>query len=87
MNNSGLFQLNGVIFNHILKDAFAFVAEKNLICSVMYAILLAGLIFVSGLIVEFIRQKLMRFIKISSLSKRIVDLSRSVIGKMLPLLD
>lgn len=69
-----LFQLNQVVWNVLIKDSFAFVVNKNIIIGVVYVFAFASLIFVSGLVMEFIRSKIAAWVKIPSLSKKIVNL-------------
>lgn len=77
-----LFQLNQVIWGVILKKAFVFVAEKNIITGVLCVFGLASLIFASGLIVEYIRTQLARLLRISSLSRKIVEFTDKNINKL-----
>lgn len=69
-----LFQLNQVIWNNIIKDAFAFVVSKNIVIGVLYVFAFALVIFVSGLIVECTRSKMAKLLRIPLLSKKIVIL-------------
>lgn len=81
-----LLQLNPVVWSNILKDAFVFVASKNIMTGILYVFGLAFLIFFSGLIVEFIRTKLAQALKISVLSDRIVSIADKIITKVLVVL-
>lgn len=76
-----LFQSNQVIWNNVIKDAFAFVVQKNIVIGVIYAFLFASIIFISGLIVEFLRSKLFTLIRIPLLSKKIVNVFDICLGK------
>lgn len=76
-----LFQLNQVLWHQVLKDAFAFVAEKNVAVGVAYIFVFAFAIFLSGLAVEFARRKLAKLCKIPALSRKIVELTNQVLGK------
>lgn len=69
-----LFQLNQVIWNALIKDNVAFVANKNIILGIIYVIAFASLIFISGLIVEWLRSQIARIVKIPYLSKKIVEI-------------
>lgn len=76
-----LFQLNQVVYNDIIKDAFAFVASKNIAVGVLYVFAFALAIFVSGLVVEFIRSKIAKWLKIPLLSQKIVVLADKLLVK------
>lgn len=77
-----LFQCNQIIWNNIIKGAFAFVASQNIVIGVMYVFLFAFIIFILGLIVEFIRSNLMKFFKIPLLSKRLVIFIDIMLNKL-----
>ncbi|MFR1208642.1 MAG: hypothetical protein ACLSBG_00255 [Sellimonas intestinalis] len=77
-----LFQLNQVIWNNYLRGAFTFVAETNIILGVVYAFACAALIFISGLVVEFLRTKIAKVIKIPELSKKIVSVFHWMLKKV-----
>jgi hypothetical protein len=81
-----LFQLNQVIWNVIIKDAFAFVVSKHIIVGVMHVFAFASLIFVAGLIVELIRNEIAKLIRIQLLSKKIVEIIDKWIVKLFVLL-
>lgn len=68
-----LFQINPIIWEEYIKNAFLFVANRNIFVGVVNMLLLASIIFISGLIVEFIRSKISNLMKIPSLSKQIVE--------------
>lgn len=68
-----LFQLNQIIWMNYLANAFSFVAQANIFMGVVYAFVFAALIFVSGLIVEYVRSKIAKIIKIPELSKKVVN--------------
>lgn len=69
-----LFQLNQVIWNNIIKDSAAFVAAENIAVGVLYVFAFALAIFCIGLLVEFLRSKIAQLLRISLLSKKIVEL-------------
>lgn len=77
-----LFQLNQVIWNNYLRGAFTFIAEANIILGVVYAFACAALIFISGLVVEFLRTKIAKVIKIPELSKKIVSVFHWMLKKV-----
>ena len=78
-----LFQLNSVIWNHVLKDAFVFVLKSNLLIAFFEVILLAAIIFISGLAVEAIRGRLAKAIGIPQISAFIVEKIGGVINHLL----
>ena len=65
-----LFHLNPIIWNYILKDKFIFVLDQKFYISIILVFLLAIAIFVSGLLVEYIRQNLFKLLKIDKLSEK-----------------
>lgn len=77
-----LFQLNQVIWNVLIKDRFAFVANKNVILGIIYVFAFASLIFISGLIVEWLRNIIAKIVKIPYLSKKIVEIIDIIITKI-----
>lgn len=77
-----LFQQNPIIWNNIIKDRFTFVINKPIVIGVLYVLLLALAIFVSGLIIEFIRNKIVNLIRIPILSQKIVRLSDKATTKL-----
>lgn len=80
------FQQNQVIWNDFLLNAFSFAAQEKLIVGALYAFAFAALIFVSGMIVEFIRSKLAKALKIPALSRAIVNAAGAVLNKAAALL-
>ena len=81
-----LFQSNQLIWNNVIKDAFSFVPSKGRVIGVAYVFLFASLIFISGLIVEFIRSKLEKALKIPTLSEKIILLANKIITSSVILL-
>lgn len=77
-----LFQLNQVVGYGVIEGAFSFVASKNIIVGVGYAFAFASLIFVSGMLVDFIRSQLAKLIKIPTLSKKIVRVIDKCLTKL-----
>lgn len=76
-----LFQVNQVVWNNIIKNAFGFVANKSILIGTSYVLGLAFIIFATGMIIEFIRNKIARIIKIPSLSKKIALIMDKIIEK------
>lgn len=77
-----LFQLNCVLWQHVLKDSTAFVASLPLAKGILIVLAVSALIFVSGLIVEFVRVKLFSAVKIPRLSEKIVLLADRLLEKL-----
>lgn len=69
-----LLQLNGIIWTNILKDAFLFVLNQNIVCGVLSVLGGAAAIFCSGLAVEYVRARLAVWMKIPAFSKKIVQM-------------
>ncbi len=74
-----LYQMSFIIWNTLIKGAFAFVATMNIWLGVLIALGFACSIFVSGLIVEFIRVQLFKLARVHILSEKI----SALIGKLL----
>lgn len=81
-----LFQLNTVIWNDILQSSMQFVTEKKVIVGVLCVLLSAIVLFVSGLTVEYLRSKVAKMLKVSSLSMKIVDTISNIVSRFIVLL-
>lgn len=81
-----LFQLNQVIWKNVIGGAFTFVAEKNIVVGVIYVLCLAAIIFMSGLLVEFMRNAVAKLIRIPHLCNAIVKLAHTCLEKTAVLL-
>ena len=81
-----LLQLNKIIWEDYLNNAYIFVVNKNIFLGVLLVFALAFLLFMTGLIVEFIRSKIANLLKISKLSEKIVKLIDNLINKVALLL-
>ena len=81
-----LFQLNAIIWDDYLNKAYVFIVSKNIFIGVLLVLAFSGLLFVSGLIVEFIRSKMANLLKISKLSEKIVKLIDFLVSKVTLLL-
>lgn len=81
-----LFHQNQVIWGY-LKGTFSFVSELPVLQGVLYAFLIASIIFISGLCVVAVRSKLSKLIGIPTLSKKIVQVIKSMLFKASKLLD
>lgn len=77
-----LFQLNPVIWNGYIKNAFIFVAYKNIVVAVLLILLFSGVIFGCGLIVEMIRNKISNIIKIELFSRKIGNLIEKLLNRI-----
>lgn len=82
-----LFQVNQVIWNQYLKDALLFVESLPLIVGIVCVFGFSAAIFVSGLIVEFIRSRIAKAIKIPELSQKIVSVANRILEKMFFVLE
>lgn len=81
-----LFQLSPVIWNNVLKDAFAGVAGKPLHIGVISVFAIGFAIFASGMAVEFIRSRLANAVRIHKLSEKLVSLFDTALEKTSALL-
>lgn len=82
-----LFQLNNVIWNDLIKDAFAFCADKNTIVGVIYVFVIAAGIYASGMAVEFIRVKLFSLLRIQLAAEWVVAFIGNCLNRMTRLLN
>lgn len=80
-----LFQSNPVIWGK-LEGTFMKVISFDILKQILYVFLAAACIFVTGLIVEFIRSFLARKLKIPNLSKKIVLLINEILEKVIVIL-
>ena len=76
-----LFQNSPVIWKH-LDGMFTFAADKPIAVCVIYVFLFAAAIFASGLLVELVRSRIAKAIKIPSLSQTIVDVIGRIISRI-----
>lgn len=67
-----LFQMNPVIWNSILKGAFAGIAKKPLFVGIPLVFVFSFVIFISGLVVELVRSELAKAFRIQKISTWIV---------------
>ena len=81
-----LFKLNAIIWDDYLNKAYVFIVNKNIFIGVLLVLAFSGLLFVAGLIVEFIRSKMANLLKISKLSEKIVKLIDFLVSKVTLLL-
>lgn len=77
-----LFQLNGVIWNSILCNAFAGAAKQPLPIGIALVLAYALAIFLSGLLVEFVRSRLARLLRIPALSRKIAVLLDRILRRL-----
>ena len=77
-----LFQLNCVIWEVYINKSFEFIANMNVFLGVGLILLFASCLFILGLVVEFIRTKLASLIKLSLLSKKIIDYLDKLLDKI-----
>jgi len=76
-----LFHSNKVLWRNVIKDAFTFVVNQNILIGVLLVFGIASVIFVAGLFVEFIRNKLTEWLKVQKLSKKITILGEKILNK------
>ena len=76
-----LFHSNKVLWRNVIKDAFVFIVDKNILVGILLVFGIATVIFLAGLIVEFVRSKLANWIKLDKLSKKIVTLCEKILNK------
>ena len=77
-----LFQNNRVIWNVIIKDKFAFIASEHVAVGIIYVFIFAFVIFISGLVVEAIRNKFAKMLRLSLLSKKVVGFIDCALSKL-----
>lgn len=82
-----LFQLNKIVWNSILKDAFISLIDYPIIISVILCIIFSFIIFIIGLLVEKIRCYLFKRIRIDNLSRRIFKILTDIINKIAVLFE
>ena len=82
-----LFHSNYIIFNRIIEGAFVFCTEKNIIVGVIYVFSIATGIFISGLIVEFIRVQLFKLLRIHMFAEWASALAVKYVDKMAMILN
>lgn len=73
-----LFQLNPIIWNDVICNAFTFVANQNVIVSIIGVLGLAFVIFASGLIIEFIRANIAGWIHIQVMCRSLIKVCEKV---------
>lgn len=81
-----LFQLNSVIWNDVLKGSTAFIAEKPVWVGICYAIAFALALFITGLIVEALRNQIAKALRIQIISLKIADMFNGILSKVILLL-
>ena len=82
-----LFQLNQVVWNNVIYNSFTFITTKKIFISILYILLISMAIFICGFIIEWIRSKFFKAIKIQILSKKIICLGNNVLKKMDKILE
>ena len=81
-----LLQLNQVIWNNILVDRFKFIVNERIWIGILLILLYASIIWIAGLVTEFIRSKLAKWLKIDLLSKKIVTMINVVLERTIGIL-
>lgn len=77
-----LFQLNSIIWKEVLYNAFVFIADQSVVVGLIHVFLYAFLIFIAGLIIEFIRNLLISLLGINRWSLQILNIANRVIKKL-----
>lgn len=77
-----LFQLSPIVWDTVLKNRFTFVATEGFLQSLVWVLLFSSLIFISGLIVEWLRTILFKLLKLNKLSVLFVKLIERMIGML-----
>ena len=81
-----LFQLNPVIWKYLQEKA-AFAVWTNITVGVVYTLTISAIIFLSGLIIEYVRSRLAALMHIHELSCKIVCLAKHVLQKVSVILN
>lgn len=81
-----LFQLNPVIWNCLIKDAFVSIANSEIYIGILQVFGYASLILVSGLILEIIRDRLFTIMKVNKLAEIVNDIIGLIVSKSTVLL-
>ena len=76
-----LLQLNRVIWETIIKDAFIFVTKKNIMIGILWVLAISSILFFLGLFVDWLRSKIAKGIKIPAISKKIVKIVDKILVK------
>ncbi len=82
-----LFQVNEVIWETYINDAFTFVGTKHLAIGIIYVLAGAFGIFICGLIVECIRCRLAKMLNIPRLSSMVVNGIDYIVCKLFAILN
>ena len=82
-----LFQLNSIMWNEVLHDAFIHIVNQSLVVGIIHVFAYAFLIFIAGLFIEFIRNLLMPLLGINRLSSKIVNVANRSIEKLFVFLE
>ncbi|MBC5658720.1 acyltransferase [Anaerosacchariphilus sp. NSJ-68] len=78
-----LFQLNIIIWNEKLKNAFSYITSLDVVLGVLQVLGGAVLIFLVGLVVEYVRSNIYKKIKVALISEKIVDLAEKVFVRLM----
>lgn len=76
-----LFQLNPIIWSCLIKDAFVSVANSEIYIGIPQVFGYSFLIFVSGLMVEIIRDRLFRAMQVDKLAGKVNDVLVSIASR------
>ena len=82
-----LFQLNITIWNDVIHDNFAWIAEQSLVVGIGCLVLCASILFIIGLVIEFLRDRMARLLRILILSQKIAKGLEQGLVKAMTALD
>lgn len=77
-----LLQVNEVIWNNVIDNAFDFIANYNVIFGILIIVLSSFAIFVIGAIIDCLRIQLFKIFKIDSLSKKVANIIEKKINEI-----
>lgn len=75
-----LFHETPIIRSTFIKNSFSFLVTKNIVLGILGVLFIAFIIFSIGLIIEFIRTKIYKLLKISTLSEKIESFFSNIIN-------
>lgn len=74
-----LLQMNPIVYNKLLLRAFTFACSYNLLSATILTMVIAFAIMLTGIVIEVIRTKLFKILKIEKISDKVYDfLSKSI---------
>ncbi|MBQ2943313.1 MAG: acyltransferase family protein [Ruminococcus sp.] len=82
-----LFQLNPIIWDNVLNYRFHFIANENILLGIVFVFIFATALFISGGIIELIRSKLFKIIKIDKFSEKIETTIKKIMDRAAIILE